>query len=454
MNHPPATIASLGALGPADRAPGAIVALRADAPLTWAALWQRVGTIARTHAKQAGTRVLLNAPEAAEFLIGFLGLLHAGKQVVIPANFQPAAIAHSAASCDVVLSAAEIQNTPANTSWCPTAPLPPDALIELTTSGSSGAPKAVIKRLTQLDTEVAALEAQFGATLGNAPVFATVPHFHIYGLLFRLLWPLAAGRSFDTAVSATPHALLNRLLAHGRGTVISSPAHLSRLGDLLDPAELAPRTIAIFSSGAPLLAATATELGAAMGQAPIEVYGSTETGGIAWRRQWPDADSPWQPLPGVTVTVDDAHSLLVRSPFAGDTTTATGDLAERLPNSHFRLLGRADRIVKLEGKRVALPAMETRLNTHPWIAACALVVLPGHREQLGAIAVLAPEGQRQLDTLGRRATIEDLRAHLLQHFERVTLPRRWRFPADLPYNERGKLPLDALQQLFDEAVPS
>ncbi|MCZ4304921.1 class I adenylate-forming enzyme family protein [Zoogloeaceae bacterium G21618-S1] len=445
---------SLAKLAPSDRPGHARVALRDDGTvLRWGEFWSRVSAVAHALAAQPGRRIALDAPDAADFLTGLLGVLHAGKQVVIPANFQRASMAQCADTCDGVLDTAGIHRPPGIDGWTPGAPLSPDAAIELTTSGSSGAPKPIAKRLIQLDAEVLAHEAQWGALLGADPVFATVPHFHIYGLLFRLLGPLSAGRPFDTAVAATPHALLNRLRAHGRGTVISSPAHLSRLGELLDPAELAPHTVAMFSSGAPLQAVTAAELGAAMGQAPIEVYGSTETGGIAWRRQWPQAELPWQPLPGVGVAVDAAQALQVRSPFADeDTPMATGDLAEMLADGRFHLRGRADRIIKLEGKRVSLPAMEKQLAAHAWIAACAIIALPGHREQLGAIAELTPEGRRQLDTLGRRATIDALRAHLLEHFERVSLPRRWRFPACLPYNERGKLPLDALRSLFDEAA--
>ena len=445
---------SLIGLAPSDRPSHTRVALREDGTvLSWGEFWSRVSAVVHALAAQPGRRIALDAPDAADFLTGFLGVLHAGKQVVIPANFQRASMAQCANTCDGVLDTAAIHRLPGVDGWTPRTPLSPDAAIELTTSGSSGAPKPIAKRLLQLDAEVLAHQTQWGALLGADPVFATVPHFHIYGLLFRLLGPLSTGRPFDTAVAATPHALLNRLRAHGRGTVISSPAHLSRLGDLLDPAELAPYTAAIFSSGAPLAADTAATLGAALGEAPIEVYGSTETGGIAWRRQWPQAESPWQPLPGVGVAVDAAQALHVRSPFADeDSPMATGDLAEMLADGRFHLRGRADRIIKLEGKRVSLPAMEKQLTAHPWVAACAVIALTGQREQLGAIAELTPEGQRQLDALGRRATIDALRAHLLEHFERVSLPRRWRFPAGLPYNERGKLPLDALQCLFDEAA--
>jgi len=86
------------------------------------------------------------------------------------------------------------------------------------TSGTNGEPLAIGKSLAQLDAEVHALEARFGALCdtGLAPVnlateamagfdddddvempviWATVTHQHIYGLLFRVLWPLAAGRS-------------------------------------------------------------------------------------------------------------------------------------------------------------------------------------------------------------------------------------------------------------------
>lgn len=447
---------SLLGLVPTDRLADTIVALRENGTtLRWDAFWSRVGAIATAQAARPGRRIALDAPDAADFLAGLLGLLHAGQQVVVPANFQHAALAQCAEGCDGVLDTAAIGQLPGTAGWTPTAPLPADAPIELTTSGSSGAPKPILKRVGQLDAEVLAHAAQWGPLLGADPVFATVPHFHIYGLLFRLLGPLSAGRPFDTAVAATPHALLNRLRAQGRGTVISSPAHLSRLGDLLDPAELAPYTTAIFSSGAPLGADTAATLGAALGQAPIEVYGSTETGGIAWRRQWPQAESPWQPLPGVDIALDDAGILQVRSPFADDDAlVSTGDLAEVTADGHFRLRGRADRILKLEGKRVALPAMEQRLAEHPWVAACAIVLLPGQRDRLGAVASLTAAGLQALATEGRRAVAEGLRTHLLAHFERVTLPRRWRFPAALPYNERGKLPLDALQRLFDEAITS
>ncbi|MFD2980293.1 AMP-binding protein, partial [Klebsiella pneumoniae] len=68
--------------------------------------------------------------------------------------------------------------------------------ISLCTSGSSGEPKRIDKQLRQLAIEVQVLEDLWGADLGPACIIGSVATQHIYGLLFRVLWPLCAGRPF------------------------------------------------------------------------------------------------------------------------------------------------------------------------------------------------------------------------------------------------------------------
>ena len=68
---------------------------------------------------------------------------------------------------------------------------------EFETSGTTGEGRWIPKALRHLEDEIETLEAVFGARLPRgARVFATVSHQHIYGLLFRVLWPLGAGRPF------------------------------------------------------------------------------------------------------------------------------------------------------------------------------------------------------------------------------------------------------------------
>jgi len=116
-------------------------------------------------------------------------------------------------------------------------------------------------------------------------------------------------------------------------------------------------------------------------------------------------------------------------------------------DGRFRLLGRLDRIVKLHEKRISLPELEAALESHPWVARAAVVLLPGPRPALGAVLVPGQDAPRDLGALVRA-----LRDHLADRFEGAALPRRWRVVPHLPVDARGKLPPQALLELF-EAEP-
>jgi acyl-coenzyme A synthetase/AMP-(fatty) acid ligase len=118
------------------------------------------------------------------------------------------------------------------------------------------------------------------------------------------------------------------------------------------------------------------------------------------------------------------------------------DAAEPGPGGRFRLLGRLDRIIKLEEKRISLPELERALETHPWVAQAALVLLQGRRPTLGAVVVTR-------DAPAERALlVRTLKAHLALRFEGLALPKRWRFVRELPFDARGKLTPGALAGLF------
>lgn len=418
----------------------------------WDEFSARVAARAANFSERRELRWLLAGDDALDFAVSLLALLHAGKQVVIPPNAQAGTLAQLAGAFDSRADGAPVEHTSAR---LPLAAIDPQtAIIDLYTSGSTGAPKRIRKTLAQFDAEVAILEQLWGAALGRASVVATAPHQHIYGLLFRLLWPLSAGRPFDNVTCAHPDTLGERLALLRDCALVSSPAQLARLPELVPLASLQPVPKIIFSSGGPLSATTAAHYHR-LGVAPVEVFGSTETGGIAWRRQQgqPDSES-WTPFPGIKVDRQHDGALSLRSPFlADDAPWRMDDAVELLPSGRFRLCGRLDRIVKIEEKRLSLPDMEARLLDHPWVSQVALLALTGKRQSVGAVVVLRDAGRQQLAARGRRHAAQQLRRHLGEHFETVLLPRRWRFPEQLPVDERGKLTRDALLELFAEDAP-
>ena len=322
--------------------------------------------------------------------------------------------------------------------------------LVLFTSGSTGEPVAIRKSLRQLDAEVDALESAFGALLGDATVHGTVSHQHIYGLLFRILWPLSARRPFARARLAYTEQLTT--LGPESVAVIASPAHLKRLPATQDWRALVQTLRVVFSSGGALPVDAAGDVQRLWQQAPIEVFGSTETGGIAWRRA-DGSRAAWLPLPSVEWRLQ-GDTLEVRSPHLPDMDWfATSDRAHASGDGRFQLLGRADRIVKIEERRISLDAIEARLRESEWLDEVRLVALPGPRVLLAAAAVPTSAGRELLDGEGRAAFAQRLRGWLAGHCDPIALPRRWRFLDAMPADARGKTSERALTALFRPLMP-
>lgn len=448
----PETIA-LDALLPAlaDRP---LLAWRGAHNVSGLAFLARVGAWRTALDLPAGSTLALAHGDAIEFAAALYAAWLRRLVVLVPGDTLPATVA--AIANDVAELAGEFG--PATTHPQPSAdaeplsvalPLGLSSTLILQTSGSTGAPLKVPKTLRQLDAEVRTLEACFGDALGGARIAATVSHQHIYGLLFRLLWPLASGRPFE----ARAHAYLESvapLLAQGPLALVSSPAHLKRLPAGIDWHPAGRTLSALFSSGGPLDATAAQAVQAAAGVLPIEVWGSTETGGIGWRQQ-SAPDIPFAPLPGVSLAAGDEGAIALRSPHLdSDGWHTLADRGELDPAGRVRLRGRDDRIVKIGEKRVSLSAIERAAAGGPWLTEARIVPLPGERLQLGLVGVPNAAAREILLNAGRRALADALRAGLAAHCERVALPRRFRFVHALPQNSQGKTTDAALAALFGE----
>jgi acyl-coenzyme A synthetase/AMP-(fatty) acid ligase len=418
-----------------------------DQPITWGALRAQAAALS------------LKKPDAViacarpfNFLAALLAVWQRGGEALIPASLQPDAIA---AAGNYVLRDHDLKRGQSNFSVTKaidgqlTLPAATRCRLALYTSGSTGAPKRVEKTLGQLTREVESLHALWGSRLQKVSVLSTVPHYHIYGLLFRVLWPLSAGRPADETTCADPLQL--RALAQQRGqyVLVSTPAHLARFPDLLPLAEW-QRPQVIFSSGGPLDAQSAARYRESFGAAPFEVFGSTETGGVAWRsRDGTTLEDAWTPFPGIGIALGHDGALRLDSPYLPERDWRMDDAAELLPDGRFLLRGRLDRVVKVEGKRLSLPQLEHLLAKHPWVSAACAVALPGP-QRVGVVVVPSAAGAAALRRDGQRAVREALRTHLASTLEPSVLPRSYRFIDALPYDERGKLKAAAIEQLFTE----
>lgn len=407
-------------------------------------------------------RWVLFCEDSLLFAIGFFALLHAKKNIILPGNFteitQQRLLAYSDAYLgDQPQSLIAIEIKDQQPSYNLPAILENQSTITIFTSGTTGEPKAVIKHLSQLESEIKHLQEVWGEELAsNTLVLATVSHQHIYGLLFRVLWPLVCQRPIYNE-QILDNAQLLALAQQSECAVVwvASPAHLKRL----DQAQLVNNThsniVKIFSSGGPLTAEAALKCEQLLGQVPVEVYGSTETGGIAFRQQY-QGNTAWQLLPGVEACCEQDGRLHVRSKHVNcdDSWYSTDDGAVMLSEHQFELKGRLDRIVKLEEKRLSLVELEQAICATAWVKEALCWVLPAPMQQtrrqiLSATLVLSEAGLHSIAELGRGEFIKQLKLKLQRQFELSLLPRKWRLVEQIPCNAQGKIDYQKIQQLME-----
>ena len=453
-----------------------------------------VAALSASLAPAQDRELLLHCDDAYAFAVGLLAIAGAGARAVLAPSRQPGMLRELAQKVHGAVVDGELPEALADlpcwhpleragasgcAAWDPR-PLDRDApLAVLFTSGTTGEGRRVEKAVRHLEDEVEVLEERFGAQLGrDARILATVAPQHLYGLLFRVLWPLASGRPFLRSAVLHPEELAPHSGEDAPFAVVTTPVTLRHL---VERGELARRRAdcrAVFSSGGPLAADLAQRAADALGCTPFEGYGSTETGGVAVRQQRRGGE-PWQLLRGVEARIDPATGCLaVASPFASaeeDRHFVTGDRVDFTDTGEFQLLGRADRVIKVGEKRLSLPDMEERLRAHAAVGDAMLLALgkaakrprseakPSEARaaaeigvgepRVAAVVVPTAAAWDAVAADGRRALAKILTEHLAAHFDRVLLPRAWRFVAALPSNAQGKSTQDALRALFAADAP-
>ncbi|MDO3387795.1 AMP-binding protein [Gilvimarinus sp. SDUM040013] len=444
-----------------------IVAVDGDTVFSADDFKQRVERFYASIAQQAEHSVGLWLSSPWDFLCIFAALALAGKRIVMPHNLQAGAAGQmndyfSALITDQPLPALDCpQWHPAGLLATTAKPEALQALSEsagvgsvemiLFTSGTTSEPTPVRKTLADLHGELVELEQAFAGEVQQHPVLATVSHQHIYGLLHVLLWPLVRRAPFAITACHYPEVLAEQAEKLAPVVLVSSPTHLSRLPQSEPFCAQAGAFSSVFSSGGLLAKTDALAITEVLGRAPIEVLGSTETGGVAYRRQ--NESECWTALPNVSVDQSPNGCLRVRGNHLGGLPEfVMGDRVELQPDGRFLLLGRADTVVKVEGKRLSLNEMQTRLNEHEWVLESRVAIVRGRRDEVGVVAALTQAGLDAIAVRGKRPVNIILKRHLQDYFELPLLPRRWRYLDAMPRNTQGKILAVDIQNLLEARV--
>jgi len=418
---------------------------------TFAAVASRAAGICEL---MASGRLCVASEDRVEVAAAVLAALAGRIEVVLPAALTPEALVATHAARPFShwmgpeewqphvsgLSSTRIETVSTSASCGDVFVADPDvARIFLQTGGSTGQPRLWAKTARNLLGEVAAHIRALQVEPGDH-ILATVPPYHIYGLLFSVLLPLYSGATVERISPFFPREIARRIEKTSATILVSTPAHLRALATT-PLSEHGLRLV--LSSGAPLPATDAASYFAQTGLWPLEVYGSTETGGIAVRRQ-DMPESAWAPLPGVSCRIQ-GEVLAVRSvyvsgdaPRDADGFFRTADLARIRPNGSFDLLGRDDGVVKVGGQRVALPEIEKALLALDQVTNAVVLAVPSPSGRGQEIVALVAS-RRPADEI-----VHELRARLSP----PSWPRRLRCVDAIPTTPTGKRDRLAILQIL------
>ena len=319
--------------------------------------------------------------------------------------------------------------------------------IFLFTSGSTGKPKAVPQRMKEFEEDNAFIISKWGKEVTSRRLITTVSQHHIYGFLFGISLPFTLGTPFRRNRIEFPEEF--EKLDDTPYVLIATPAFLKRTVEVEDHLDM--KDIWIFTSGGAVSPELAVSTEKVFGFCPLEVYGSTETSGIAYRQQNKDK-LVWTPFANAKIWLGDDGCLRIISPYIKNPEGfATADLAEIFEDGRFLLKGRSDSIVKIEEKRISMTEVENRLLESGLVEDVKVVALSNDvRQYLAAALVLNEKGKQQFEGKEKFEINRWFHDFLMKYFENVVIPKKWRFMDKLPVDVQGKKHKLEIMALFDD----
>ncbi len=430
--------------------------------LTWLALQEEIERqSARFAALGPRPRVVVAAGNGTSLATAMLGALHAGGEIhgVSPRTPDAAlsSLVRSLSAVALLSDRAAPGSIPID---APAAGAPRSAGAErggailLTTSGTTGHPRIVVRGLAAVDRSAANAALAMGLR-PSAWSLLVIPLFHTYGI-DQLSAALLAGARVSLQDGFNPAlvraALLDRTVTHFPAVPTMLDA-LARIRPEGSPRGTLERVV---SAGSALPARVGEAFASSYGIAVGQVYGSTELGTVTATRPEDPAGCVGRPLPGVSIRVlaNERPDLAAPVPLgeeglvaiatpsrferyldetaAAPEWFATGDLGRVDAEGRLWLTGRASLLIDVGAVKVNPLEVETVLMRHPDVREA--VVLPMRFSATGSRlrAIVVPEPDRA-------PTRDALRRFARQHLVDYKVPRVFEIRADVPRSPTGKI---------------
>lgn len=293
---------------------------------------------------------------------------------------------------------------------------PDNIMINLFTSGSTGVPKNIGKTLYNLEVEAQATIDDFDLP-ENGTIMSTTSSAHSYGLAFNFILAFYGGFGINREKIEFPEQF------KPCDILISTPSFMEKLFKYDFVFDNPPKKI--FLAGAKLKDEVYEYF--SHFSDVIDIYGSTETGNIAYKR----GGNVFTLISGVDIEAGENNQIVVKTPFCPFEKMPLSDIIEKTSERNFVLKKRTDRIVKIQEKRISLDEIENNMKKHSEVKDCHCFM---YDEKL-CCAIVCHD-----------PNISDFKKHILKYSE--IIPKKWRVLDEIPRTQNGKIDHGKLKKIF------
>lgn len=310
----------------------------------------------------------------------------------------------------------------------------------LLTSGSTGQPQPHAKTWGAIVANIRAEAERLAEflerpSLAGVNLVATVPAQHSYGFESSVLLALLGGAAFDSGRPFYPADVAQALERLPRPRLlVTTPFHLKTL--LLSEVALPPVDLVLCAT-APLSPQLALQAERVFGGPLVEIYGCTEAGQVATRRTV--HGDVWRCFGALQLRREmhgDAERFIVEGGHVLEP-TPLADVLQLESAQRFRLLGRANDLIHVAGKRSSLAHLNHHLNSIEGVVDGAFWMPDDVAD-----GVVRPVAFVVAPTL----SVVQLGAALRERLDAPFVPRRIVHVDALPREATGKLAADTLRR--------